>query len=267
MSYPFRGLTYLLGNRELWRYAVLPGLVNFVVLGGCLVTSFFFVDDLAAWLRPEFLDAAATAGGTGLFARLQGLVAGAGRSLVAVLLYVLSFLLAAAGAVVTGLLSAAVLAGPLQELLSEAVERVATDEASDEPFRLGVFLRDAARGIVGSLQRLFIFGMVYVPLFALSVLPGIGLLGVAGTATYTCFFGALNFMSPTLDRRKLGLPSKIRWARGNLAPWMGFGAALLGLLLIPFVGLLLTPAFVTGGTLLLLDVDSGCVEGPGRSPA
>ena len=243
LTYPFRGIAFLAQRREAWRYAVIPGVVNFVILLAAFITSFFFVDDLAALLRPEVLDAKAS-----------GLLAGAGRGLGNALLYLLAFLLAAGGALVSALLLAAALAGPFQERLSEVVEQLATGVVV-EPDRItaGSLTRDGVRAVAGVTQRALLFLVLYIPLFALSILPIVGLIGAAGTMLYTSFFGALNFMDPTLERSKIPLRAKLAWARARLAPWLGYGAGLLGLLLIPFVGLLLTPAFVAGGTLLWLD--------------
>jgi len=260
LTYPFRGIAFLARNRAAWRYAVIPGVVNFAILLAALVASFFLIDDLAAWLRPEFLEAAETASTTdpglvaGLVDRAQGLVAIAGRGLGTALLYALSFVLAAGGAIVAALLVAAGLAGPFQERLSEVVEQLATGLVVEpEPLSATGLARDGARAAAGVTQRALLFAVLYVPLFALSIVPVVGIVGAAGTIVYTSFFGALNFMDPTLERRKLPLRAKLRWARGRLAPWLGYGAGLMALLLIPFVGLVLTPAFVTGGTLLWLD--------------
>jgi len=261
LTYPFRGIAFLARNRSAWRYAIVPGLVNFTMLLAALVGSFFLIDDLAAWLRPEFLEgAAATAAPAadgffqGVLQRAQGLVAGAGRGLGTALLYALSFVLAAGGAIVGALLVAAGLAGPFQERLSEVIEQLATGLATNpERMTARTLARDGARAVAGVTQRALLFGVLYIPLFALSIVPVVGVVGAAGTILYTSFFGALNFMDPTLERRKLPLRAKLRWARGRLAPWLGYGVGLMGLLLIPFVGLVLTPAFVTGGTLLYLD--------------
>ena len=170
------------------------------------------------------------------------------------MVYVLSFLLATGGALVTALVIAAALAGPFQERLSEVVEQLSTGETVvGEKLTPKTLARDGARGLSGALQRAALFGAVYVPLLALSFLPVIGVVGAAGTLLYTSFFGALNFMDPSLERQKLPLRRKIAWGRERMAPWLGFGAALVGLLFVPLVGLLLTPAFVTGGTLLWID--------------
>ena len=260
LTYPFRGLAFLATNRASWRYAIIPGLVNFGVLLVAFVVSMFLVDDLAAWLRPEVLDAAVAAPSAqgGFFVNLLGSareVAGvAGRGLGTVVLYLLSFLLAAAGAIVGALVLAAALAGPFQERLSEVVEQLATGRALEsEKLTPKSLARDGVRAVSTALQRVTLFSVLYIPLFAVSIIPGVGVVGAAGTLVYSSFFGALNFMDPTLERRKLPLRSKLTYARARLAPWLGYGTALLAVLLVPFVGLLLTPAFVAGGTLLWLD--------------
>ncbi len=256
-TYPFRGVVFLARNRVAWRYAAVPGAVNFVILAGAMVASFFFVDDLAAWLRPEFLvdgGGAATGGAPDPARSASGLLAVAGRGVGNVLLHALSFLLAASGAVVVALLVAAGLAGPFQERLSEVVEHLATGRpARAEPFAAAGLVRDGARAVSAALQRAVLFGALYVPLLALSFFPVVGIVGAAGTFVYSAFFGALNFMDPTLERSKLPLRGKLMWARSRAAPWLGYGSGLLVLLLVPLVGLVLTPAFVAGGTLLWLD--------------
>ncbi|MCO4774200.1 MAG: EI24 domain-containing protein [Deltaproteobacteria bacterium] len=246
LTYPLRGIRWLLANRAVWPYALMPALVNgtiVLILAGIAYTQF---DVFFAWVQPDFLEAAdADLPWWKTFYKpianvLIGLVVG-------VLMFVMSIL--------GGLLSGAVLAGPFHEKLSEVVESVATGEAPpDEAFNLSTLSRDAVRAVMSAVQRLSLFGVFYVPLMLLSLIPVVGLVGVAGTLTYSAFFMALNFSDPALERRKINLRQKLRWARHSIAPWMGFGAGLMLLMLIPLLGLVLAPAFVTAGTLLWLDV-------------
>jgi CysZ protein len=273
LTYPLRGIAFLARNRSAWAYAIVPGLVNFLVLLLVFGTAMFLVDDLAGWLRPDFLEAGpAAAAEAGRAAELLGKVSGAaataGRGIGTALVYALSFVLAAAGAMVVALLVAAGLAGPFQERLSEVIEQIATGETiQTERMTARSLARDGARAVSTVLQRGGLFGILYIPLFALSIVPVVGVVGVVGTLVYTAFFGALNFMDPTLERRKLPLRHKLAWARGRLAPWLGYGTGLLAILMIPFLGLLLTPAFVTGGTLLWLDARAPELAPPPPSPA
>jgi CysZ protein len=252
LAYPLRGIRFLFGHRELWPYAALPALVNGLVVLVLALIAFHQFDAVFAWIQPDLLEQVpADAPWWKTFWRpiANGLLG-----------FVVSVLLIGAS-ILGGLLTGAILAGPFQEKLSEVVESVATGRPPpDEPLSLRTLSTDVVRAVRSAVQRFALFLAFYVPLLMISLIPVVGLVGVAGTAVYSAFFLALNFADPTLERRKLPLGAKLGWARASLAPWMGFGAGLLGLMLIPLLGLVLAPAFVTAGTLLCLDVAPNAPE-------
>ena len=71
---------------------------------------------------------------------------------------------------------------------------------------------------------------------------------------------ALQMTDPALTRR--GLPFRARWGWHQewLAESQGFGLAGMIGLLVPFANLLLGPALVAGGTLLVLSLDPGAFD-------
>lgn len=248
LLYPLRGIRWLATHRGAWPYALLPAAVNALLLGLFGFLAWNQYDALFAAIQPDSLAVAPVDP-----AWWQKIVLPLGNGLVT---FVTTLLLVAA-AVLGGLLGGAVLAGPFHEKLSEVVESIATGHpAPDEPLTLANLSRDGVRAVTSAVQRLVLFGIIYVPLLLLSLIPFVGLVGLAGTLVYSAFFLALNFTDPVLERRKLPLRAKLRWARASLFPWLGFGAGLMGISLIPLVGLVLAPAFVTAGTLLYLDVES-----------
>src|SRR5262245_60688157 len=64
---------------------------------------------------------------------------------------------------------------------------------------------------------------------------------------------ALQMTDPALSRRGLRLADKRRWHSDWRVETQGFGLAGLVGLIVPFANLLLGPALVTGGTLLVLE--------------
>jgi CysZ protein len=71
---------------------------------------------------------------------------------------------------------------------------------------------------------------------------------------------------PALTRRGLSFSDKRRWHRRWRAESLGFGlAGMLGLL-VPFANLVVGPALVAGGTLLVLDLEDVDAERP-QQPA
>ena len=248
VAYPFRGIGWLLSNRAAWPYAVLPAIVNGVILLALGLYAFANFGDIYAWIQPDW--AVASAEGAWY--------ASAGKAVLNFLIGVVTTGLLVGLTLLGGILVGAILAGPFHEKLSEVVERIATGKPPpDEPLSLKTLTKDVGRAIRSAVQRLTLFALLYVPLFFLSLIPVVGLVGLAGTLVYSAFFLALNFTDPVLERRKLPLPKKIAWASESLAAWLGFGAALMLVMLVPLLQLVLAPALVTGGTLLYLDVEEG----------
>lgn len=248
LSYPLRGIKWLASHREVWPYALMPALVNGLIVLMIGLLCFQQFDALFAWVQPDTLGAATD--GLPWWKTFWRPIANG------LLGFVVSIVLVGAS-ILGGLLSGAILAGPFHEKLSEVVESVATGQPPpDEPINLHTLSKDAYRAVASAVQRLALFLAFYVPLLIISLIPVVGLVGLAGTLVYSAFFLALNFTDPALERRKINLRAKLRWARASLLPWMGFGTGLLGLMLIPLVGLVLAPAFVTAGTLLWLDAGS-----------
>lgn len=253
-AYPLKGVRWLSNNRGAWPYAVLPALVNGLILLSLGVLAFTEFGALYALIQPDWAEASG-----------QGAAwyASAGKAVLNVLLAIVTTVLLVGVTLLGGILIGAIIAGPFHEKLSEVVERIATGRPPpDEPLSITTLTKDAGRAVRSAVQRLVLFALLYVPLFFLSLVPVIGLVGLAGTLVYSAFFLALNFTDPVLERRKLPLPRKIGWASDALAPWLGFGAALLGVMLVPLLQLVLAPALVTAGTLLYLDVEEGA---PGTS--
>jgi CysZ protein len=105
-------------------------------------------------------------------------------------------------------------------------------------------------------------------LYFLAAAPGVFLLGlipVVGPFLSVAWGGravAFQMTDPALARRGLSFADKRRWHRSWRAESLGFGlAGMLGLL-VPFANLVIGPALVAGGTLLVLDLEEVDAERP-----
>jgi CysZ protein len=152
-----------------------------------------------------------------------------------------------------GLGLALFLAAPLLKQLSRQVEARVTGPAADAG-------RPIVREVMESLR-----GALYVLVAA----PGVFLLGLVPligpllSAMWGAGAIALQTTDPALARRGLGLAGRWRWHRQWLAESQGFGLAGMVGLLVPFANLLLAPAMMVGGTLLVLDLEAYRAEPPG----
>jgi CysZ protein len=144
-----------------------------------------------------------------------------------------------------GLGIALLLAAPLLEHLSRRVERIAQGHVLEKGRGLRWELLESLRG----------------SLYFLAAAPGVFLLGfvpLVGPILSLVFGGravAFQMTDPALTRRGLSFRDKRRWHRDWRAESQGFGLAGMVGLLVPFANLLLAPALVTGGTLLVLSLE------------
>ena len=154
-----------------------------------------------------------------------------------------------------GLGVAVLLATPALEQLSKQVEA-----------RVRGASIDSSRGLVWELAQSLRGGFYF-----LLAAPGVFLLGlipILGPVLSILWGGravALQMTDPALTRRGMSLKERWRWHRQWRAESQGFGLAGMVGLLVPFANLLLAPALVAGGTLLVLSLEpftSAAIEAP-----
>jgi CysZ protein len=218
------GFAIILGNPRLWPLAVLP--VAFAVvlmfLGGVLGVF------LIPWADARF---APPAGARPVWVELP----------TSLLLWT-----AMVGAgVFLGLGLALLLSTPALEQLSRQVEARVRGAAVDSSHGL---VWELAR----SLQGGFYFLLAAPGVFLLGLIPLVGpflsaLLG--GRAV------AFQMTDPALTRRGVSFKGRWRWHQEWRAESQGFGLAGMIGLLVPFANLLLGPALVAGGTLLVVSLE------------
>jgi len=218
------GFGFILRRPGLWPLAALPTALAVILLFLGLVLGVFVGPHVQARFAPA-------PGGVPVWVELP----------VSLLLWMATL----GSCVFLGLGIALVVASPILEQLSRQVEARARGRVGDS----GKGLRwEAGQAIRGSL-------------YFLAAAPGVFLLGlipVVGPFLSVAWGGravAFQMTDPALARRGLSFREKRRWHRAWRAESMGFGLAGMVGLLVPFANLLLGPALVAGGTLLVLDLE------------
>lgn len=231
VGYPFRALGAINRHPELWRFVLVPILINLVVglllYVGLLAAGFAWIDTVIAEL-PEWL---------GVLAVLLRIL------LVIGLLISTGYILVRFGVV---------LGSPFYGQLSEKLEEQLLGRAPPAaPLSAAGIARDIGRALLYELKKLMLVLAIGLPLLLLNVIPGVGqILIVAGQialgATITC----LDFLDSPLERRRLRFRDKLGVVRRLFPTTAGFGLVCLGLVSIPLMNLLAIPLCVTAGTLL-----------------
>jgi CysZ protein len=153
-----------------------------------------------------------------------------------------------------------VVAGPLYDWLSAAVERRLTGRVAEEPSSLRNVLVDFGRSIW--LAALMLLTELGVLLVGLLLVPVTTVLAVAASAVLL----ALEFLDYPMGRRRMTIRQRLAFASRHRWELLGFGLPMLLGLMVPFVGAAFLPVGVVGGTVLFLQLDHcGAVPGDGEA--
>jgi CysZ protein len=218
------GFAFLLRRPRLWPLAALPVVLAVALVFFGLVLGVFVGARVEARFGPE-------PGRMPVFVELPA----------SLLLWTASL---GSGAFL-GLGVALVLSSPILDKLSRRVEALARGRVGDSGKGLGWEASQALRG----------------SLYFLAAAPGVFLLGlvpIVGPFLSVAWGGravAFQMTDPALSRRGLTFQAKRGWHGAWRVESMGFGLAGMVGLLVPFANLLLGPALVAGGTLLVLDLE------------
>jgi CysZ protein len=236
LACPFRAVGLILQSRRLFLLSVAPFLICLVIYFAVFVAVVFVVDDVVEML---------VAPGAWWRTVVQWML------MVAIPVVVLVV------SVFTYTALCFVIAGPLYDLLSAAVERRLAGRVEEEPFSVGNMLVDAGRSVVLTVAILVIelcvlvFGLLFVPATTVLALMASGVLL------------ALEYLDYPMARRRMTLSGRLRFARRHAWELLGLGLPLLFCLMVPFAGALFLPLGVVGATDLFLQLARG---GPGTLP-
>ncbi len=236
-----RGYRFLAAHPRLWGWVIAPAVVTLLLLvaaiWGVVAVAGPVVDWVTGWM-PDTVESWAS--------WLVWLLVVVALGFGAVLIFV-----SVAGAV----------AGPFNELLSEAVERQLTGVRGPRFSPIG-FARDAGVGVLHGLRRLLVFLAGAVVLFAIALIPVIGTLAAAAIGFWLAARGAsYDCYDAVLARRGLGYHDKLRYLRQHRGRTFGLGATVAGLLLVPGINLVALGLGATGATLAVRELD-----GDGSAP-
>jgi CysZ protein len=218
------GFAFLLRHASLWPIAALPVALAVVLVVAGAVLGIYVVPLVESRLAPS---------------------PGSLPEWVALPVSLLLWVATIGAGTFLGLGLAFALVAPLLELLSRRVEERARGTSGDSGRGLGWELGQSLRGaayFLAAAPVLLLLGLVPV-------------IGPLASALFGSRAVALQMTDAALTRRGAGFRDKLAWHKRWRAESAGFGlAGMLGLL-VPFANLLLGPALVTGGTLLVLDLE------------
>ncbi len=226
------GVRFLTQYPRLIPYVLMPFAITVIFFAATSILAIYYATDLKSWLFPQW-DAAVWS----FFA----------YTVVGVILF-LGWLF---GLVTVGSLIAA----PFNDVLSQQVERIMLPEITPPGGNAIRFMQDVGHTLKHETIRL----SIYVCLFLIS-LPLL-LIPVAGAVTFAIVMGFINIrylawsaLDYSMARRRWGFRRKMRWLAERRARTVGYGAAAMAFLSIPFTMLFVLPMIAVGGTVLFCKI-------------
>jgi len=238
------GARFLQRERRLWALALIP--VLFALFFVAVATSLF-------WVRLEGIHAfwVATLPVIEAGAWWSWSWVGPGRLLLWLLGW-LAVLGSFAVSLVAALLLANLASAPFLDRLSQRVEAIASGLVFESEPSGGSAISGAVKSFAAELWRVVFLAAVWLVLSVVGfVIPGAQLVTVPMLIATTILFLPLDFAGYALDRRGVSFRARRDWLLGNLSLMLGFGGVAFVACLVPGLNLLLMPAQVTAGTLLV----------------
>lgn len=145
-----------------------------------------------------------------------------------------------------------VVAAPFHDALSERVEKAMKGSRGSGARGVPAFVGSATRG-VGFALRTLLWQLVWIVItLPFLLVPGVGFLPMFAVVAW---FSGLGFVDVPLARYDFRLRHRRAFIRRHRAAIFGLGVVMEILFLVPFLGLLLLPLGVIGGTLLFVETD------------
>lgn len=168
----------------------------------------------------------------------------------------LAVVVAFGAAIVAALLVANLASAPFLERLSFRVEAIArAGEPVEGDIGLGT-ISPALRSLRAELTRIGFLAVIWAGLSLVGlIVPGAPLLTVPLLVLVTIFFLPLEYTGHAFDRRGTPFRDRLRFVLARRSTMAGFGSVAFAACFVPGLNLLVMPALVTAGTLLVVRDD------------
>lgn len=235
-----KGFGFFRGHKRLWWYAIIPTLINLLVLALMIALLIHYYSDLTSWIFGSD-----TAGGITEMSWL----AKSWHYILAVLIYIaktLIFIILLLFLMVLTFVFSMILAEPFNDLLSEKTEQIATGK-DETPLSWQYIAKSIRRSIIVGLQKAAFFLAIPLLLLVLNVIPAVGsIIYLILAGLFAAFDIGFNFIDYPMSRKLWTFSKRMKMGWKNRYQLVGFGIVAL----IPLFAYIFAAPMVVGGTLL-----------------
>lgn len=251
LGYIASGLSYFFSHRSLWKFSLLPLLINLLSLILMVSLYLHYFGEIFAFISSplgsiDIIDPQAwywhVADGALWFVRN--------------LLMVFFFVIALVVIVVMAYFLSSFINSPFYEMMAEKI-LIMEGLMQDVPFSFSNFKKNLFHSLKIETLKLIFFVSISACLILLSFIPVLGtLFSILGFffAAWTFAFGLCGF---PLMLKRTPFRNMLRWGLSNKMILIGFGLPAM----VPFLGMIIMNFQVVGGTLLYIKKSASLTEG------
>ncbi|MCB0390588.1 MAG: EI24 domain-containing protein [Bdellovibrionales bacterium] len=225
LKFLFRGFSAISSDKSLWKWALIPVLIDLALL------IFVFFSSL------DLVGSIVTTGLSFIFSSTSGLL----YSLLYYPLYLILYVAFVVMAIYLVYIIGSVIASPFNSFIAEKI-LMNRGLIKEQPFELGRWLKLSLRMLGISLVRALIFIFFGLFLFIFSFLPGVNIV----TSFLAFIIIAFDNMDYSYEAAGLGLSDRFNHLKNNTFLFSGMGVVIGATLLIPGLTLLVMPLMVAG---------------------
>ncbi len=234
--YPFRAGRFILKHPRLYKFVIIPFLINALVFTLAVYFGLDFFNETVVGLIPQ--------GEAWYWLTLY------------YVLWVVAVLATAVLVFFTFTVVGNLIASPFNDLLSERTEESLVGQKHEEPFSMRAFLIDARRTLWEESKKMLAFLLCMGLLLLLNFIPGIGSLIYSCLAILlTLFFLSVEYTGYVFGRKRGTFKDQRRFISSRKFLMLGFSTGILAILAIPFLQFLCIPVGVVGATQIWFDVE------------
>ncbi|OVE81959.1 hypothetical protein BVY03_01535 [bacterium K02(2017)] len=242
----FLGFNYFLKNKNLWKFAFIPLLINISLL--FLLVSLYvgYFDVVFTSISKPIIGWDIKDPSNFLWTILDSalwLVRGVIKIIFFILCLMIIFVLV--------YFISSIINSPFYEVLAEKV-LIKHGLLSEEPFKFNLFLKSVLHSLKIEFSKIFLFVFVSLGLFVMSWVPIVGPLFSLLGILFTSWTFAMGLSTYPMVLKRASFNDVLGWSSQNKFRLIGFGLPAI----IPFFGLLIMNFQVVGGTLIYIKATS-----------
>ncbi len=228
-SYYGKAHKFIVQNK-LWLYVILPGIVNLILMSFVIWLGFHYSNTLLDWLYDIVV----------MNSQMNSFL----KVLLSIVYFFLSLFLKLLVIIIYMKIYrylVLIVISPAMSLLSEKVDTIITGKTY--PFVFSIFLKNISRSILITLRNIFKEILINIGLFFLSFIPIIGLFVPFVIFYYSFFYLGFSMIDYSSERKGLNISQSVKYVKSHRGLAVAIGSCFYLLLMIPVVGILLTPSY------------------------